>query len=163
MNFQTQTVTSVLSTAEAARFSGRYETTMLSKNGTPVKVTRSIRKANLDELLIQGSITPTRATARTTRAVDEDELCDLFDTKVVVTKSPKVPNKIAEAVDSAKLRHRSRLSKSCSDSEEVAEKKKVEKVQKKAPKSPAQPSVSPVRRSRRLSGCARTRFGGVEE
>jgi hypothetical protein len=161
MNFQTQTVTSVLSTAEAARFSGRYETTMLSKNGTPVKVTRSIRKANLDELLIQGSITPTRATART--RVDEDELCDLFDTKVAVTKSPKVLNKIAQAVDSAKLRHRSRLSKSCSDSEEVAEKKKVEKVQKKAPKSPAQPSVSPVRRSRRLSGCTRTRFGGVEE
>jgi hypothetical protein len=161
MNFQSQTVTSVLSTADAARFSGRYETTMLSKNGTPVKVTRSIRKANLDELLIQGSITPTRATART--RVDEDELCDLFDTKVAVTKSPKVLNKIAQAVDSAKLRHRSRLSKSCSDSEEVAEKKKVEKVQKKAPKSPAQPSVSPVRRSRRLSGCARTRFGGVEE
>lgn len=162
MNFQSQTVTSVLSTADAARFSGRYETTMLSKNGTPVKVTRSIRKANLDELLIQGSITPTRATART--RVDEDELCDLFDTKVAVTKSPKVPHKIAQAVDSAKLRHRSRLSKSCSDpEEEVAEKKKVEKVQKKAPKSPASSSVSPVRRSRRLSGCARTRFGGVEE
>ena len=155
-----QTVTAKLTPVDAARFSGRYETEVVGKDGNPIKVTRSIRKAHLEELLIQGSLTPTKAPALTENAVDD--LCDLFETKATVTKSPKVTKKTAEAVDSIKL-VRSRKSKTNVVGREKAGASgdNVEGIlRKKAPKAS---SISPIRRSRRLSGCARTRFMGIEE
>lgn len=154
-----QTVTSKLSAADAARFSGRYETEVVGKDGNPIKVTRSIRKAHLEELLIQGSLTPTKAPALTENAVDD--LCDLFETKAAVTKSPKVNKKTAQVVDSIKLARSRRPKMNGAGSEKGASGEKVEGIlRKKAPKAS---SISPIRRSRRLSGCARTRFMGIEE
>ena len=148
-----QTVSSRLSTADAARFSGRYETEVVDKDGKPVKVLRSLRQADVDELLLQGTITPTKAPPLKENALDD--LCDLFVSKVAVTKSPKVHTKVSKAVDSAILRQKKQ---SCRFD---LNKKTAEVVapRKKAP-TPVS-SLSPCRRSRRLSGGACTRSSGI--
>ena len=151
-----QTVSSRLSTADAARFSGRYETEVVDKDGKPVKVLRSLRQADVDELLLQGTITPTKAPPLKENALDD--LCDLFVSKVAVTKSPKSPKvhtKVSKAVDSAILRQKKQ---SCRFD---LNKKTAEVVapRKKAP-TPVS-SLSPCRRSRRLSGGACTRSSGI--
>jgi hypothetical protein len=156
-----QSVSSLLSPVDAARFTGRYEMEVEGKDGKPVKVLRSIRKADLDKLLLSGSITPTKAPPLKENAVDD--LCNLMESKAVITKSPTVSPKVdkkSQAVDSVKL---ARARKSNVSSEIKSEEQKVKGIlRKKAPKAPAT-SISPVRRSRRISGCARTRFGGVSD
>jgi hypothetical protein len=137
------------------------------KDGKPVKVLRSIRKADLHKLLLSGSITPTKAPPLKENAVDD--LCNLMQSKAVITKSPTKSPKVAvdkksQAVDSVKLvrARKSNVSSEGGDCATKSDKQKVEGIlQKKTPKAPS--SLSPVRRSRRLSGCARTRFGGVSD
>ena len=157
-------VSSLLNPADAARFTGRYETEVEGKDGQPIKVLRSIRKANLDELLLQGNITPIKgpkAPALYENAVDD--LCNLFETKVSVTKSPKATSKIAAAVDSAKVR---RIRRSRNEHKSIIEgdegtAKVEEKVQGGSRKKTSAPGASPMRRSRRISDCACTRSRDV--
>ncbi|KAL3801825.1 hypothetical protein HJC23_001221 [Cyclotella cryptica] len=97
-----QTVSSILSPADAARFSGRYETEIVGKDGNPVSVIRSIRNAPLEQLILQGSLTPTKAPAPSPNAMED--LCGLLETKATVTKSPKAAtNKAAVVKISPKL------------------------------------------------------------
>ena len=149
-----QTVSARLSSADAARFSGRYETEVIGKDGQPVKVMRSLRQAHVEELLLQGTITPTKAPPLKENAVDD--LCDMFVSKVAVTKSPKVHKKFSGVVDSALLRHRQRQSCRFDDKNESTD---VVALRKKSP-APVS-NVSPCRRSRRLSGGACTRSSGI--
>ena len=106
-------------------------------------MTRSLRHAALNEMLLQGNITPTKATIKAPVPAENavDDLCEMFQTKAKVTKEGKqnqdTPKKAKDAAP------------------------KVEGILRNtAPKAPVS---NTMRRSRRLSGCARTRFGGVKE
>lgn len=121
-----QTVSSIISPADAARFSGRYETQIVGKDGKSVSVLRSIRNASLEQLILQGNITPTKAPAPPANAMED--LCGLFETKAKVTKSPKATSsKMAAAQDVSKPANDSEPTKSTKASPKDVSKKPSEK------------------------------------
>ena len=156
-----QTVSSIISPADAARFSGRYETQIVGKDGKPVSVLRSIRNASLEQLILEGSITPTKAPAPPANAMDD--LCGVFETKAKVTKSPKAAsNKRATTQNVSKPENDSEPTKSTEASTKDVSKKPSEKESNKTDTKvegilrTKTPASSPSRIGRR------TRFGGNE-
>lgn len=143
------TVASTLSPVHAAKFSGRYETTVVdAKTGLSTQVLRSLRHALVDKLMLQGTLTPSnREKAPAPTPSDIDDLCGVFKSKAKIT--PKKQTSSAPAAASvAKDVERMKISKASSNAGISRGNGEVKKV-----------AASPARRrSRRISGCPRTRF-----
>ena len=142
------TVSSTLSPVHAAKFSGRYETTVVdAKTGQSTQVLRSLRHAPV-KLMLQGTLIPSnREKAPAPTLSDIDELCGVFKSKAKITPK-KQTSSAPGAASVAKDVERMKISKASSNAGISRGNGEVKKV-----------AASPARRrSRRISGCPHTRF-----